>query len=81
MWLFKNKAKKKIDIQNIDSKFKIGDSVRFIHDNESSIGSVIRISKDDKGNIKYDINVGGECPWTAHGVDEVNVKFFVKFNG
>ena len=54
----------------IETKFKIGDSVRFRYKDELYFGWIYAIyPKLDEQNI-YDIQVGGQCPMIIKGVKE-----------
>ena len=69
--------KKKKVIININSKFKLGQEVRFKYYNDSYIGLIRSVRlKNDK--VVYDIIVGGECPFEALGVEEVDVNLYIQ---
>lgn len=67
--------KKKRQFANINSKFKINETVRFKYHNESFIGNVSKIYKLDD-IIYYDILVGGECAFEARKIKEDQVNTY-----
>ncbi len=67
---FKKKIKKE-NIQ-INSKFKIGETVRFKYHNETFIGTICNTYLMNE-EVVYDIMVGGECAFVAHKIGESNV--------
>jgi hypothetical protein len=72
--------KKKIKEITINTKYKLGEEVRFIYENESYIGRIVfvRIVND---NALYDICVGGECPWTAININEADIHKYIPYIG
>ena len=66
--------KKKVE-NKIDSKFKVGETVRFSYHNESYIGTISKAYMLEE-KIVYDIMVGGECPWSAHKINEININIY-----
>ncbi|MCQ2797388.1 MAG: hypothetical protein MJ241_02870 [Bacilli bacterium] len=54
----------------IASKFEIGDMVGFPYRDDRVFGFVYRIYKKADGNIYYDIQVAGQCPYLQTGVEE-----------
>ena len=72
--------KKKIKEITINTKYKLGDEVRFIYEEESYIGRIVfvRIVND---NELYDICVGGECPWTATNINVSSIHNYVPYKG
>ncbi len=66
------KRKKKEEKIIVDSKYKIGETVRFRYHNEPFIGTICNAYKLNE-DVVYDIMVGGECAFVAHKIDENNV--------
>lgn len=60
---------KKKSRENINSKYKINEAVRFKYHNEIFIGNVSKIYKLEDV-IYYDILVGGECAFEARKIEE-----------
>ncbi len=69
--LFKKKPKKVIN-----SKFQVGNLVRFRYRNELTFGYVYEIKEDKDGNIIYDIQVGGQCPWFVYNLKEDELNYY-----
>lgn len=63
------KKKKKIEPQPIDSKYQLGEMIRFRYRGEISTGYIYQIYQKDDG-IYYDIQIGGECPAVIEGVKQ-----------
>ncbi len=66
--------KKKVE-NKIDSVFSVGQTVRFSYHNETYIGTITKVYMLDN-KIVYDIMVGGECPWSAHKINEININIY-----
>ena len=72
MCFFKKKKKEPIII---DSKFKIGERIKFHNPRgELCIGYIYDIHQKDDGNLTYDIQIGGECPVIYYGYKEEDIK-------
>ena len=71
MCLFKKK--KKVIREKIDSKFSIGQYVHFRFRDELYFGYIFTAYKGVEGEIKYDIQVGGQCPAIIKGVLEETI--------
>jgi len=69
MFFRKKKKEEKIEI---NSKFKLGETVRFKYHNEPFIGTICNVYKLNE-DIVYDVMVGGECAFVAHKIEENNV--------
>ena len=65
------KRKKKIEIE---TKFKVGDPVRFRYRGELYFGWIYVVyPKSDEQTI-YDVQVGGQCPMILKGFKEEELK-------
>ncbi len=65
------KRKKKIEIE---TKFKVGDPVRFRYRGELYFGWIYVVyPKNDEQTI-YDVQVGGQCPMILKGFKEEELK-------
>ena len=71
MCLFRKR--KKVNIEKIDSKYQIGEYVHFRYRDELYFGYVFSAYKTINGDIKYDIQVGGQCPAIIKGVEEKTI--------
>ncbi len=70
---FFKKKKKKVEVV-INSKFKVGDSVKFRdRRDELTNGYVYDVHQSSDGVITYDIQKGGECPVVIEGILEEKV--------
>lgn len=58
--------KKKI----IDTKFKVGDPVRFRYRDELYFGWIYVIYPRENELTIYDVQVGGQCPMVIKGISE-----------
>ena len=58
--------KKKI----IDTKFKVGDPVRFRYRDELYFGWIYVIYPKENELTIYDVQVGGQCPMVIKGISE-----------
>ena len=65
MCLFRKK--KKIVI---DTKFKVGDRVRFRYRNELYFGWIYVVYPKEEGQSIYDVQIGGQCPMIIQGRKE-----------
>lgn len=65
--------KKKKPKEPINSKYQLGEMVRFRHKGEISPGYIYAIYKNESGDILYDVQIGGECPAIINGVREENI--------
>ncbi len=70
MFFFK---KRKSEIE-INSKYKIGDSVSFFYKKELRFGRIYNVRLSDDSKVIYDIQLGGECPVVIYDVEEDLVK-------
>ena len=70
MCFFKKKNKK--EPVHIDSKYQLGEMVRFRHKGEIAPGYVYAIHKREDG-LYYDIQIGGECPAIIEGIKEETI--------
>lgn len=66
------KKKKKKELVHIDSKYQMGEMVRFRHKGEIAPGYVYAIHKREDG-LYYDIQIGGECPAIIEGIKEETI--------
>lgn len=71
MCLFKRR--KKVIREKINSKYSIGEYVHFRYRDELYFGYIFTAYKAIDGIIKYDIQVGGQCPAIIKGVDEKTI--------
>jgi len=65
--------RKKVIQEEINSKFKKGQTVGYKKEIYLSIGHIYNIKKDNDGNILYDIQIGGECPAIIYDIKEDKV--------
>ncbi len=73
MWPFKKKAKN--DTPPFTGKYAVGDDVGIITRDLFSIpGRVIKAYYDEKGIARYDVSVGGECPYVKEKLTEEDLK-------
>ena len=73
MWPFHRK-KKEPEIP-FNGRYQVGDDVGIITKDLFSIpGRVIRAYYDEKGTPRYDVSVGGECPYVKSSLTEVDLK-------
>lgn len=73
MCWFKKKNAKKVEIF---SKYKKSDFVNFRHKNELYFGWIWTIyhkNIDEKNEVYYDIQLGGQCPCIVRGISEKNI--------
>ena len=70
MCLFKKK-KKKPAINN--NKYSLGQYVKFRYRGELDPGVIYDLDLDSDGNVIYDVQVGGECPFIVRGVKEKDI--------
>ena len=56
--------------KQIETKFKIGDSVRFRYRDELYFGWIYVIYPKEEGQTIYDVQVGGQCPMVIKGLKE-----------
>ena len=66
------KKKKQENKEEIDSRYQLGEMIRFRHKGEVSTGYIYRIFQKSDG-IYYDIQIGGECPAIIEGVKEETI--------
>ena len=71
------KKKKKVVITN--NKYHIGEFVNFRYRNEVCPGVIYDVKLDKDGNVIYDVQVGGECPFVVNDVEEKII--FIKNKG
>lgn len=69
MFFIHKKKKEKVEI---NSKYKLGETVRFKNYNEQFIGSIFNVYLLNNV-VVYDIMVGGECAFVAHKIEEKDV--------
>ena len=65
MCLFKKKKK-----VQIETKFKVGDPVRFRYRDELYFGWIYVIYPKENGQTSYDVQVGGQCPMVVKDIKE-----------
>ncbi len=65
MCFFKRKKKEKIE-----TKFKVGDPVRFHYRDELYFGWIYVIYPKEGVSTLYDVQVGGQCPMVIKGIKE-----------
>ena len=69
---FFNKKKKNVVL--IETKFHIGDTVRFRNPrNELCTGYIYEIHASQDGSVTYDVQIGGECPAIYYGYKEEQI--------
>ena len=66
-WLFKKKEKV---LPVPDSKFVPGDRVYFKHRGDRTTGHIYRVYAGENGEVLYDVQVGGQCPYFLYGMKE-----------
>ena len=66
------KKKKKESLPEIESKYQLGEMIRFRHKGEISTGYIYQVYQKDDG-VYYDIQIGGECPAIINGVKEETI--------
>lgn len=66
------KKKKKVAKPQIDSKYQIGDMVRFRHKGDICTGYIYEVYQKNDG-VYYDIQIGGECPAIINSIKEETV--------
>ena len=72
MCFFKKKKNKPQRV--INSKFKVGDAVRFRHKDELTFGWIYEIRMNAQGHVIYDVQVGGQCPAILTDIPEEIIK-------
>ena len=65
--------KKKKEVVQINSKFKLKDFVDFRHRDDIYFGDISNIYLDANGEVFYDIDIAGQCPVTMKGISENRV--------
>ena len=65
MCLFKRKKK-----LEIETKFHLGDAVRFRYRDELYFGWIYEIHAENQEQISYDVQVGGQCPMIIKNIKE-----------
>lgn len=65
MCLFKRKKK-----VQIETKFQLGDPVRFRYRDELYFGWIYIIYAKEGQPITYDVQIGGQCPMIIKGIKE-----------
>lgn len=68
MCFFKRKPK-----VEIESKFALGESVRFRYKGEINPGYIYRIYLNQNGEVVYDVQIGGECPAVIVNIKEEEI--------
>ena len=63
------KKKKKKEEPQIDSKYQLGEMIRFRYKGEISTGYIYRVYLKGE-EIYYDIQIGGECPAIVESVKQ-----------
>ncbi len=62
------KKKKKVVFEN--NKYNIGNTVNFRYEGDLKVGIIVDISQNENKEFSYEINVGGECPYTVRIKEE-----------
>ena len=70
MCIFKKKKTKK---SAINSKYQLGEWVRFRHKGEVDPGVIYDMRQSDDGEVIYDVQIGGECPIVVKDVKETEI--------
>ncbi len=65
--------KKKKNVVHIESKYKLGESIRFKYKGELCPGYINRIYLNNEQNVMYDVQIGGECPAIISNVKEEEI--------
>jgi len=65
-WPFKKKTPEPV----IESKFQPGDRVYFKHRGDRTYGRIYRVFAGKDGEVLYDIQVGGQCPYFLYEMKE-----------
>lgn len=65
--------KKKTVTVTINSKYLVGDFVKFRHREELDPGVIVAVKLNQNQEIVYDIQIGGECPIVVENVLEKDV--------
>ncbi len=76
MGLFKKRKKP----EPIISKYHVGDFVQFRYQESLHPGYIYSVSKNEKNEVVYDIQIGGECPAIIKNILELDVKIGPKRN-
>ena len=71
MWFKKKKQ------EEFESKYRVGEAVRFRRNGSLGIG-IIQSKKLKDGEVLYDIQFGGECPAIATDVKESDIPLSMK---
>ena len=75
-WPFKKKTKEPEPVTG--SKFLPGDDVYFKHRGDRTYGRICRVYSGECGEILYDVQVGGQCPYFLYGKKEEDLTFHHK---
>lgn len=67
MWPFGKKKKEK---PVVGAKFVLGDDVYFMRRGEKTYGRIYRVFTGEDGEILYDVQVAGQCPYFLYGMKE-----------
>lgn len=67
MCWFKKKKKK---IINFSHRFNVGDVINYRYKDELNPGIIYGINLNEKNEVVYDIQIGGECPVVIHDIKE-----------
>lgn len=71
MWFKKKK------IVDFESKYQVGEAVKFRRNGSLGIG-IIQAKRMKDGEVFYDVQYGGECPATATDVKESDIPLSMK---
>ena len=66
--------RKKKSKTKIETKFKMGDCVRFKHRGELTFGWIYEIYIKEGQETIYDIQIGGQCPAILYGFKESDLR-------
>ncbi|MCR5491832.1 MAG: hypothetical protein K6F32_06870 [Bacilli bacterium] len=72
MWFRKKK------VEEFESKYQVGDFVRFRFNGPLSTGYIYARRKTSDGLILYDVQLGGECPSIIENVKEEDIPVLIK---
>ncbi len=64
--------KKKVKVQ-VNGKYQLGESIRFRYRGEVCPGYIYKVYLDDKQNVVYDVQIGGECPTVIVNIKEEEI--------
>lgn len=70
MWWPFHKKKESEPEPVTGAKFLPGEDVYFKHRGDRTYGRIYRVYTGENGEILYDVQVGGQCPYFLYGMKE-----------